>query len=201
MTSAVHVDHDTMSAATLENIIQSSPVLAPILRQWSAISLPDCWLAAGAVAQTVWNDAFGLAPDHGLVDVDIVYFDETDLSENREACHAQRLQYLFAGLPVTIDTKNEARVHLWYAAKFGYSIPPYTSTAHAITTFPTTATAIGIHPKPSGLSISAPFGLSDLLGLIVRPNKIQITRSIYEAKVARWRSLWPQLEIVDWSNA
>jgi len=77
-------------------------------------------------------------------------------------------------------------VHLWYAAKFGYAIPPYTSTTHAMTTFPTTATAVGVQPQPLGLSIAAPFGLQDLLGLIVRPNKVRITRSIYEAKLARW---------------
>jgi len=134
-------------------------------------------------------------------DVDLVYFDVTDISERRETHHAERLQERFAGLPVRIDVKNEARVHLWYAAKFGYSIPPYRSTAHAISTFPTTATSVGIQPKPTGLSISAPFGLSDLLGLIVRPNKVQITRSIYEAKVARWRALCPRVAIIDWSEA
>jgi hypothetical protein len=31
----------------------------------------------------------------------------------------------------------------------------------------------------------APFGLDDLFGLVVRPNKRQITRAIYEAKVER----------------
>jgi hypothetical protein len=194
-------DHDLESAARLESILLRSPVLQPIFSQWSAISLPDCWLAAGAVAQTVWNDAFGFAPAHGLSDIDLVYFDGTDLSELGEARSAERLQHLFAGLPMRIDAKNEARMHLWYAAKFGHAIPPYTSTAHAITTFPTTATAVGVQPKPSGLSISAPFGLADLLGLVVRPNKVQITRSVYEAKATRWRSLWPRLAIVDWSDA
>jgi hypothetical protein len=69
-------------------------------------------------------------------------------------------------------------------SKFGYPIARYASTAHAITTFPTTAGAVGIRPTPSGLSIFAPFGLSDLFGLMVRPNKTQITRAIYETKAA-----------------
>ena len=136
-----------------------------------------------------------------MLDVDLVYFDATDFSERQEACRAERLRDLFSGLPVRIDAKNEARVHLWYTAKFGYAIAPYTSATHAITTFPTTATAVGVQPTSSGLSITAPFGLSDLLGLVVRPNKTQITRSIYEAKIARWRSFWPGLSIVDWSDA
>src|SRR6201998_1885163 len=32
----------------------------------------------------------------------------------------------------------------------------------------------------SGLSIAAPYGLSDLFGVVVRPNKVQITRAVYE---------------------
>jgi hypothetical protein len=200
MTITDPLDHDLEDVKRLGDLLLASPILRPIFEQWSAISLPDCWLAAGAVAQTVWNAAFGFAPDRGLSDVDLVYFDATDLSEVAEARHADRVRNLFGDLAVRLDVKNEARVHIWYQSKFGYAISPYRSTAHAITTFPTTATAIGARPTPQGLIISAPFGLSDLFGLVVRPNKTQITRSIYEAKLARWRSIWPNLTIVDWSD-
>ena len=44
----------------------SSPILGPIIDEWAAIRLPDCWLVAGPIAQTVWNSAFGLPLDHGL---------------------------------------------------------------------------------------------------------------------------------------
>jgi hypothetical protein len=201
MTATAPLGHDPGDAARLRSVVLASPILGSIVRRWPAVLLPDCWLVAGAVAQTVWNDAFGLAPDHGLHDIDLVYFAGADVSELAEARHAERLRRVFADLPVKIDVKNEARVHFWYEAKFGYAISPYTSTKHAITTFPTTATAVGVQPTLSGLAISAPFGLSDLLLPIVRPNKVQITRSIYEAKVARWRPLWPKLPIADWSDA
>jgi hypothetical protein len=198
MHSPAHPDDDSANRANFENIVLASPILGPIVREWPDIALPDCWLAAGSVAQTVWNSAFGLSLDHGLKDVDLVYFDDTDLSDIGEARHEERIRHLFARLPAKVDVKNEARVHLWYAEKFGQPISPYVSTTDAITTFPTTATAIGIQPGASGLSIAAPYGLSDLFGLIVRPNKVQITRAIYEAKVARWRSFWPGLTVIDW---
>jgi len=201
MTAVTHVDRDFEGADRLRRILVASPILLPIFKRWSAISLPDCWLAAGVVAQTVWNNAHGFVPGYGLSDIDLVYFDDRDLSNVAEDRHAQRIQRLFAGLPVKIDVRNEARVHIWYASKFGYAIQPYTSTWHAITTFPTTATAIGVQPTSSGLSIFAPFGLSDLLGLIVRPNKTQITQSIYESKIRQWRVLWPQLTVVDWADS
>ena len=189
---------DSANCVRLEALILASPILGPMTHRWSAIALPDGWLVAGALAQTVWNSLFGFAPEHGLKDVDIVYFDGADLSEAGEKRHEERVRDQFAGSAARIDVKNEARVHLWYEAKFGSPLPPYRSSTHAIETFPTTATAVGVQPGPLGLSVYAPYGLSDLFSATVRPNKVQITRQIYEAKVARWRKLWPRLTILDW---
>jgi hypothetical protein len=77
-------------------------------------------------------------------------------------------------IPLEFDVKNQARVHLWYEKKFGYPIQPYRSVEAAINTWPTTATAIAARIDECGYKICAPFGLNDLLGMIVRPNKTQI---------------------------
>jgi hypothetical protein len=90
-------------------------------------------------------------------------------------------------------------VHLWYEQHFGNRIAPYESVEHAISTWPTTATSVAITTGTDGiLRLCAPFGLNDLLGLIVRPNKTQITRQIYQAKIARWVGLWSRLQILSW---
>ena len=190
-----------MQAHGLAATVGDSPLLAEVLDRWREIALPDGWLVAGAVAQTVWNRLFGRPAAHGIDDIDLVYFDAGDLSEEAEARHAARIGGILRRLPVRLDVKNQARVHLWYEARFGYPIAPYRSAAAAIATFPTTATAVGIRPAPAGPEIEAPFGLTDLLGGVVRPNKAQVTRRIYEAKVARWRSCWPELAIVEWDAA
>ncbi|MBX5105548.1 nucleotidyltransferase family protein [Rhizobium lentis] len=184
----------------LQAIISKSPLLQTVLDRWDQIVLPDARLVAGAIAQTVWNHALGFAHDHGINDIDIVYFDGNDRSESAEADHAARIRDLFSDLPVWIDVKNQARVHIWYEDKFGYSIKPYTSTDEAITTFPTTATAVGIRPLDNRLALCAPYGLADLLAPVVRVNKKQVTREIYEKKIARWRQLWPDLEIIPWDR-
>jgi hypothetical protein len=198
MVMAAGTRDDAEERVTLEGIVLASPVLGPILREWSAISLPDCWLVAGAVVQTVWNDAFGFPPEHGLKDVDLVYFDDSDVSEIAEVRHAERIRRLFGGCPAAIDVKNEARVHLWYAEKFGREIAPYRSAVDAIATFPTIATAVGIRPGSSGLCVAAPYGLADLFGRVVRPNKVLISRAVYKGKLARWRPLWPGLTVIEW---
>ena len=184
----------------VEQAIFSSPLLAPILERWDEISLPDCWLVAGAVAHTYWNKVHEFPPTYGIKDVDIAYFDAAETSEEAETTQELRIRQLFNGLPVTFDVKNEARVHLWYEQKFGYPISAYTSSKSAIKTFPTTAGAIGLRPRITALEVYAPFGFRDLVGLTVRPNKTQITRAIYSEKVKRWRSIWPGLKIIDWDD-
>ena len=96
------------------------------------------------LAQTIWNLGCGQPAEFGLKDVDLIYFDEQDLSFEAEASHERRLRDLFQHLPIKLDVKNEARVHLWYEDRFGYAIKPYSSSADAIATFPTTATAVGV---------------------------------------------------------
>lgn len=183
---------------TVEKVARANPVLEPVLARWSEVALPDCWLVAGAVVQAVWNAKFGCAAAYGMRDIDIVYHDPDDLSQDSEARQDRRIGALFADLPVRFDVKNEARVHLWYEARFGNPIAPYASTRAAIATFPTTATAVGLRSVGAEFEIEAPFGLADLCEGIVRPNKAQITRDVYEAKVNRWQALWPELEVFAW---
>lgn len=182
----------------LEALFAFSPALRGLIERWNAIALPDVWLSGSVMAQTVWNARFGLMPEYGIADLDLVYFDGHDLSQEGEERHAARLRLLFADMPWRIDVKNQARVHLWYEARFGYAIAPYRSARDAMATFPTTASAVGIRPSGNGFALHAPFGVDDLLNGIVRPNKAQITRAIYEAKLVRWRQFWPDLTIIPW---
>jgi len=184
----------------LEAALGQNRWLGEILEGFEEIALPDSWLVAGSIAQTIWNLACGQPAELGLKDVDLIYFDDQELSFDAEAGHERRLRDLFRRLPIKLDVKNEARVHLWYEERFGYAIEPYLSSADAIATFPTTATAIGVRRIRGKLECCAPFGLEDLFGLVVRPNKRQITRAIYEAKVDRWCSIWPRLTFLPWEQ-
>jgi len=187
---------DRLQAALAQN-----RSLSELLARFDEIGLPDAWLVAGAITQTVWNLAFGQPAERGIKDVDLVYFHEADLSPEAEAARENRLRHLFRHLPIRLDVKNEARVHLWYEARFGYPIAPYSSASDAIASFPTTATSLGVRRNGPAVECCAPFGLDDLFGLIVRPNRRQVTRVIYDAKVARWRSFWPGLNFVPWDEA
>ena len=187
---------DTQKRLLYEILVQS-PVLSEVLRGSPALGLENYYIGAGCICQTVWNYQNGLDPMHGISDIDFVYFD-TDLSYEAEDRIIKRVRQTFRGLPVELDVKNEARVHLWFKERYGYDIDPYTSVESAINTWPTTATAVGVRLENGALSVYAPFGLNDLFGQIIRANKTQITEEPYLQKCKKWTAKWNTLTVIPW---
>ena len=187
-----------MAVDRLAAHVQGNSVLWECLERLARLRLPDCFLGAGCVAQTVWNAAHDKPPAADIGDYDVVYFDAGDLTEEGEERAWARVRKATADLPIDVDVKNQARVPLWYRQRSGYDIVPYSSTEDAISTWPTTATAIGVRLAHGCLQVVAPYGLDDLLGLVVRANRVQISPEIYRRKVARWQRHWPNLTVLPW---
>ena len=182
----------------LEAILRRSAMMQAVLDRAERLHLPQWYLGAGGIAQTVWNYLGGNDLTTHIQDLDLVYFEAEDLREESERQHVENVRVLLQDIPVPIDVKNQARVHVWYAAHFGYPILPYHSVEEAINTWPTTATCVGIRVDAQGFQVYAPYGLNDLFRVIVRPNKVQITEAIYQQKVTRWKACWPNLHIITW---
>lgn len=183
----------------LDAILAAAPDL-PALADWLAREgLPEAWLAAGCVNQTIWNHLSARPPRHGILDYDVVYYDP-DLSPETEAAWSARLSAAFPGLK--LDVKNQARVHLWYPRKFGLEIPQLASVHAALCTWPTTATATAVRrAADGGWDWLLPFGPADLTAMIIRPNCSLVSEPVYLAKAARWQSLWPELRVLPWEQA
>ncbi len=195
----------------LEAILENSSVIEQILQRTLGLQMPNWYLGAGCIAQTVWNSLHGFELARNIEDYDLAYFDSTDLSEDAEDRRIRKVQSALGGLGVAIDVKNEARVHLWYKKHFGTAIRPYRSIEDAIAPWPTTATSIGVRYGEDGdLMVCAPFGLDDLLSMIIRPNRKQAeyflsecdstSREVYIQKAQKWVRAWPKLSVVPWES-
>jgi uncharacterized protein len=185
------MDTDAFLAATLRN-----PVNETIAAELFRLALPDAWLVSGCLVQTVWNVLTARAVDHGIADYDIFYFDP-DTSWAAEDAVIRRLQNSFAALGVTIEARNQARVHLWYAEKHGLPYPPVTCATEGIDRFLTKNTQVGLRLTREGHDVYAPNGFDDIASLIVRPNPgPNFSAANYEAKAQRWKRLWPELTVL-----
>ncbi|HUB15598.1 MAG TPA: nucleotidyltransferase family protein, partial [Acetobacteraceae bacterium] len=101
----------------------SNPANVALLSRLPSLVLDQCYLTAGCLFQAVWNRSSGQAADWGIKDYDVFYFDEHDLSWEAEDAVIQRVAALSGDLGIRVETRNQARVHLWYEQRFGTSYP------------------------------------------------------------------------------
>lgn len=182
----------------LVQIVHKHKAIYEFLVRVQELKISNYYIGAGCITQTTWNYLSDFPLEYGIKDVDFVYFDDNDLSEEKENQVKSQIEKIFPNYPFEIDVKNEARVHLWYKSRFGYEIQPYRSVEEAIDTWPTTATSLGIRKTSHEWNVYAPYGLDDLFNKVVRPNKRQITKEIYDNKVKRWKEQWSDLRIEPW---
>jgi hypothetical protein len=185
------MDEETFVRDALRN-----PFNRDILGRLPQLNLPEVWLASGALFQTVWNVQTGGAPDRGISDYDLSYFDP-DTSWEAEDRAIKRCESLFADLGVEVELRNQARVHLWYVEKFGVPYPALTCATEGIDRFLMTCAQVGIRPLGDDYELYAPSGLDDIANMIVRPNRTaNFNADHYMKKALRWKGLWPELEIL-----
>ncbi|RXH21442.1 hypothetical protein XH99_23660 [Bradyrhizobium nanningense] len=182
---------DEFLALALQN-----PVNVAIIDELDHLALPDAWLVAGCLVQSVWNGLTGRPVDHGIADYDVFYFD-FDTSWEAEDTVIRKLQAQLGHLGDKIEIRNQARVHLWYPDKHGLPYPPLTRSTDGIDRFLTQNTQVGVRRVEDGYEVYAPHGFDDVARLIVRPNRaLNFSVANYAAKAARWKTLWPELTVI-----
>lgn len=179
---------DEFIANALGNEVNSA-----LLSRLKALRLNDCFLTAGCLFQATWNVVSGKAPDWGVKDYDIFYFDDSDLSWEAENAVIERINGLVADLGVCVEVKNQARVHLWYAQRFGAHYPRLASARDGIDRYLIACTCVGIEVGTGVLY--APNGLDDLLAGVLRMNPRHPLPHLFQAKAESYRSRWPWLRI------
>ena len=176
--------------------VRCNPFNRVILERLPSLGLPDCWLVSGALFQTVWNMRTGQRPDLHIKDYDVFYFDP-DTSWDAEDAAIRRAADLFADLGIAVELRNQARVHLWYAEKFGSPYPALARATDGIDHFLMHNAQVGIRANADATEVYAPRGFNDIFKLIVRPNRTaNFLPDKYMEKALRWKEHWPELTIL-----
>ncbi len=173
----------------------ADPVCRAILDGAPELGLERWMLCAGAVYQNVWNALTGRAPGYGITDYDFAYFDP-DLSYEAEDRVIARAADLFADLDAEIEVRNQARVHLWFNAKYGADRPAFQSVEDGIDAYAADSHKLGMTRRASGeLEIYAPLGFEPVMSLTVAPCANAFDLAGFARKAERWKAAWPELQV------
>lgn len=150
-------------------------------------------MGAGFIRSAVWDALHGFHEPTPLADVDVLYFDSSDMARAREAAIEATLATVMTGVPWSVH--NQARMHLRNGDAH------YANTADALRYWLETPTAVAIRiDEQSSPSLLAPFGTDDLIEMVCRPTpRGREKPEEYRQRVSEknWRARWPLVRIFD----
>ena len=173
------------------DILRSRHELIEKLASVADLHLPDAWIGAGLIRNAVWDAVSDAATPQPPADIDVVFFDSRDATRERDRTLEAALLTKFPGPRWSV--KNQARMH----ERAGDL--PYANTADAVGRWPETCTSIAARLAKGRVEILAPHGVSDLLGLIVRPTPaFEHKAAVFESRVREkaWTNRWPGVIVV-----
>lgn len=181
-----------MSAEKLIQIMKTYDHLIRDLKLVRRLNLPKWCIAAGYVRNYVWDYMHGYSRRTPLNDVDVLYYDLADVTEETEKKYEAVLQ---GEQPeYNWSCKNQARMHVRNQEQ------PYGSVSDAMKRWPETATAVGISLDYNmNMEVVAPHGLHDLFDLKIRKSPYFQDKRYFYSRIEskKWLEIWPRLKVSD----
>ena len=184
--------------ARLTAIVRADPGLTHVLTTVRGLGLNDWRVFSGAVYQSVWNAVTGRPTGYGIRDYDLGYFDP-DVSWEAEDAVIKRVAAAFEPpFRDMVEVRNQARVHLWFEARFGEPYDALNGTDEALAGFVAPAFAVGVRLEADDtISVAAPFGLEDVFSMTLRPNPRRPMAKGWGRAVENATTRWPELTIIE----
>ena len=180
-------------SAEIIRLIRADPWLMGLLETVRNIGLAQWCIAAGAVRNLVWDHLHGYDTRNYPSDVDVLYYDGVRTDSGYEVEIGRRLSAVRSD--VQWEAVNQATVHHYTGEP-----RPYASIEEAMSRWADPVTAVGVCLSGDDqLTVTAPCGLDDLFGMIVRPNLVAPDAArVYRERVTtkNWLTRWPKLKII-----
>ena len=183
------------------SILKQNKDLMIILDYIYKLKLPNFYIAAGSIFQTIWNYYDNKPLNFGIKDIDIIYYDSNNLSKEDEKELENKITNYFKALNLhyEFDIHNEARMHLWKKENENKNINQYKNSEDAIDQWIATVHSIGITKENDNIKVYAPYGLSDIFSRTIRPIKHKTnSKELYDKKVESWQNRFDNLNIIEW---
>lgn len=178
----------------IAEFIQQSDFMMESLKVAESAGLPDWFIGAGFIRDTVWDIQHGFTLKYKYKDLDLGYYDKDNQSERADNSISEKLR---RKLNVNWEVVNQA-----YAHKYN-DVPPYTSAVDGLAHWVETATCVAATLDKHGkVKVIAPWGVEDLLELKLRlapchKDSTQYEKIFTERIVSKdWLKRWPKLKVL-----
>ena len=187
--------------SALPLFLKKNDELMDVLNYIEKLKIPNFYIAAGSVFQTIWNYYDNNDLNYNIKDIDVIYYNSSDLSVETDIKYYNLINKYCESKKYTyeIDVSNEARMHLWKKEKYNIDVEPYINSEDAIDKWIATVHAVGITKVDNKIKVYAPYGLSDIFSKTIRPIKHKYnTKEIYDKKASSWNERFNNLKIIEW---
>ena len=184
-----------MTKSDILQLIKNDPWMMNVIGIAKDLNLPEWVIGAGFVRNKVWNHLHGYTnKEVDTHDIDLVYYDP---SGNDEKADQELSLRLTKETGINFEVVNQFYAHKWNG------VPPYTSTEDAISTWPETATAVGVTIKDNRLWLIAPHSVDDLVNIIVRSSpRFKGNLEAFKRRVKEkcWAEKYPKIRFEGMKN-
>lgn len=180
---------DYQAATSL--LLQKDAFRLRCLQAALSLQLTDWYLGAGFLRNAIWDHLHQHATATPLNDIDLVYFDATDLSISTEQRYTKMLSTLMPD--VHWEVKNQARMHLYHQHQ------PYQNCAEGIQQWVEVPTCVGVRLEADGsFSYYSTFGLQQNWSLELKINPLNPRPALFQQRIQQkgWLQLWPKLRLI-----
>lgn len=181
-----------MNKKDIVQVIKKDAWMMDILETVESLNLPDWWIGAGFVRSKVWDFLHGYTKRTPVPDIDIIYFNQKAIPVEDEKKHWKFLKEKYPEIKWSVT--NIANRHIKTKRK------PYLNSTEALSEWVETATSVGIKLKNGMIIISAPWGIEDLVNLVLKPTpkyKKDLKTFYQRVEDKEWLRKWPKLKIVE----
>ena len=183
--------------AKLVSLVFESGATMQALRAARSLDLSSWCIGAGAIRNLVWDHLHGFEVATTPEDVDLVFYEATDLSQDLERTLESKLAV--AAPEFKWEVVNQAAVHTWLKPQGNQKAEPFRSLVEGVASWPEFATCVGVSLGSSGqIEVVAPHGLTDLFEMVVRWNPKRVSKEVYQERVAkkRFSARWSRVKVL-----
>ncbi|WED25344.1 nucleotidyltransferase family protein [Vibrio sp. DW001] len=173
----------------ITELLEKDAVRLQALNCVQSLQLPDCYVAAGFIRNMVWDFVHGYRFSTPLNDVDVIYFDNNESSNNIHEQYEQQLSELMPDL--NWQVRNQAKMHVRNGDK------PYKSALDAMGYWVEKETSVAARILDDRqIECISVFGFESLFQLKLTHNPKR-DRATFEQRVSSkgWLIQWPKLTV------